>query len=177
MKTLLLLVFFAFVSSAQAVVPGLDEHCRNSRDIKTKTPVYEPLNFCVYTWPGSKNPDILYYFHGGGGSAKQWGQMKEYYSLWKKLGIDPPTVVTYSLGPFWLMKGSKSEQGTRMHWFLKEFIPAVENLVGFDQKKGFRHLEGVSMGAANAFLVSLNGPALFEKVALNCPAILLWAQH
>lgn len=127
-------------------------------------------NYCEYQVPGSTSKDVLYYFHGIGGSEYEWQNFPFYdktYSLW---GTSAPTVVTISYGSAWLLaeQNGSSYSGLYEH-FIKTALPYLETQLQLSPER--RLLMGLSMGGFNASQVYLKNPELFSKVALACPAI------
>lgn len=127
-------------------------------------------NYCEYQVPGSTSKDVLYYFHGIGGSEYEWQNFPFYdktYSLW---GNSAPTVVTVSYGSAWLLaeQNSSGVSGLYEH-FIHTALPYLETQLKLTPER--RLLMGLSMGGFNASQLYLKNPELFNKVALACPAL------
>ena len=137
------------------------------------TTIFEKIeyDYCIYKTDRSKNPDILFYFHGLLGSEKDWSLMPDHRqmrNIWKQNNQTAPTVITISFGRKWLL----SEVPTSpllFEKFTKQILPALEEKAG-GLAPGRRLLLGKSMGGFNSSQV-LFKTNLFEKVALACPAL------
>lgn len=146
---------------------------------KTKTDCVDvadpiPWTYCKTVTQGSRNRDLLYHFHGRGGSAKSWTEDDYYTKLvlgeWARNRVHPPTIVSISFGPIWLLveKNTSPDSGL-LEAFEKVIMPTVEkDLKNFS---GRRLLVGESMGGFNATQVALKQGQYFAKVAILCPAI------
>ncbi len=144
---------------------------------KTKTDcvdVKEPIawTYCKTETIGSRNRDLLYHFHGRGGKATFWTD-KDYYttlvrSEWARYGFHPPTVVSISFGPIWLLvEKNKSPDSGLLEVFQNVVMPTVEK--SLKHFSGRRLLVGESMGGFNATQVALKTGNDFAKVAILCP--------
>jgi hypothetical protein len=75
------------------------------------------LRYCVYRDAGGTNGDIVYHLHGRNLDEKIWNDNTYFTAMlqaqWQRLGAKPPTVVTISYGPTWLLtpKGQKPDSG------------------------------------------------------------------
>ncbi|MGE0762077.1 MAG: alpha/beta hydrolase [Bdellovibrionales bacterium] len=132
--------------------------------------------YCVHTpKEGSSNGDIAYLLHGRGQTEDNWNddtfytaQIQQY---WQQRKISPPTVVSISFGPVWLLntKGKQPASGLA-DIFTNEVIPTVELRLG---KPVRRLLFGESMGGINTLVLGLKHPELFKKIAALCPPVYL----
>jgi S-formylglutathione hydrolase FrmB len=88
---------------------------------------------------------------------------------WQMKNIVPPTVVSISFGPIWLLtdRGQQAKSGL-LPFFTNEVIREVESKVG---KPKYRIVFGESMGGLNALVLGLKTGHLFSKVASSCPAV------
>lgn len=160
--------FVLFVFSSAVFAAPLKTECVNLTQ-----PL--PWSYCKTTTPGSHNRDLLYHFHGRGGSAKTWTD-KDYYTElvrqeWTRRGFEPPTVVTVSFGPVWLLvEKNQSPASGLFEIFNKVVMPTVEKTL--PRFSGRRLLVGESMGGFNATQIALKSGDLFAKVAILCPAII-----
>jgi Putative esterase len=155
------------VAQSFGQAPEIQTQCRE---------FHEPdWSYCVTKTKGSKNPDLLYYLHGKEKEleAKTWSEDKEYYTArvreeWGKLNYDPPTVVSISFGPVWLLaeKNSDDNPSGLYEKVVKQIMPLIENSLKF---KGKRVLLGESMGGLNGSELVLKSPALFKRAAILCP--------
>lgn len=129
------------------------------------------FKYC-YRDPGSAtNNDVIYFFHGLGGSEKTWHRQclgtKMIQDWWDMNGYRP-RIVTVSFGPQWLLVNNKKQ--ALISYFTKVVMPFVEKRMG-GLRNGKRHIVGQSMGGFNAALIALKNPGMFSRVALLCPAI------
>lgn len=128
--------------------------------------------YCVTRDQDSKNPDVVYYFHGLTGSENSWYDMSApLMDEWKKEGADAPTVVSLSFGTVWLLAPTNKAvlPGRLLDIVLNTAMPQIEKQLG--GLHGKRILAGSSMGGFNATEVYLFDPKLFDRVALLCPAL------
>lgn len=129
-------------------------------------------SYCISRVEGSKNPDLVYYFHGIDGSEKDWVEHSiPVREKWAKDGQDAPTVVSISFGTVWLLAPHSGSEltGMLMDFVMKAAIPQIESKLG--GVHGRRMLVGRSMGGFNATELYLWYPEVFERVALLCPAL------
>lgn len=129
------------------------------------------FKFC-YRDPGSTNSDdIIYFFHGLGGSEKTWHRQclgTKMIQDWWDLNGYRPRIVTVSFGPQWLLVNNKKY--SLISYFTKVVMPLMEKRMG-GLRNGKRHIIGQSMGGYNGALISLKNPGMFSRVAMLCPAI------
>jgi pimeloyl-ACP methyl ester carboxylesterase len=127
---------------------------------------------CIHLVNRRQNPDILYFFHGVDRKAEDWQDRPEFNalrSLWEKTGRGMPTVLSVSFGPRWFMKAADGNDPGVHNTFVREIMPALENLIG-GLGPGKRMVLGESMGGANAALLFIREPQLFDRAAFLCPA-------
>ena len=137
-----------------------------------------PWSYCL-TIPAKPSGDLLYYFHGGGGSERNWDDAQGYgravARVWRERGFPEPAVAAVSFGPSWLLgPPSTGPAGGLMNVFLDGVMPRLESRLGAPRR---RLLAGESMGGFNAAQLVLVRPAMFEGVALVCPGIGLVSPH
>lgn len=131
-----------------------------------------PLRFCVYRDPNGTNSDIIYHLPGRNLDERIWNDDTYYTALvqseWQRTGALPPTVVTVSYGPTWLLvpRGRKGDSGLLEDFMAR--LPAIEATVGKPRR---RLLLGESMGGLNVLVAGLTFPAQFAKVAALCPGV------
>lgn len=126
--------------------------------------------WCIYKGEG---PDVLYYFHGGGGSENQWdkaGYFEDFAPVWKAMGYKTPTVIAFSFGTSWLLS-DMPEQKTPglLDLAVQKILPALEKRIG--GVKGQRLAMGPSMGGFNSAELSMRYPEKFARVAFLCPGL------
>jgi len=134
----------------------------------------KPWRACVHKpTQGGVNGNIAYLFHGRNLDENIWNDDTFYTALiqqyWSEHKLTPPTVVTVSFGPVWLLtpKG-KLEKSGLLEVVTNEVIPEVERRIGAPKK---RIVFGESMGGVNALILGLSKGSLFQRVASLCPAI------
>ncbi|MES3036488.1 MAG: alpha/beta hydrolase-fold protein [Bdellovibrionota bacterium] len=130
------------------------------------------VKWCIHFADRTKNPQVLYHFHGLGGNEKKWGNnyTKQLISYWKDQGLTAPTVVTVSFGKLWLL--TQTSFGSRRYeMFIKKMMPFFEAKLGLPVDASQRMLLGESMGGFNTTQVMLKNPELFSRFALHCPAV------
>lgn len=132
------------------------------------------LNFSIYRASSGVNSDVIYHFHGRNLDHSIWNDDTYYTALiqshWQKSNLEPPTVVSISYGPEWLLtaKNSNEESGL-MDDFISN-MPLIESKIG---KPRNRILIGESMGGLNVLILGLSHPELFSRVASLCPGVYL----
>ncbi|MDP8913260.1 MAG: esterase family protein [Pseudomonadota bacterium] len=131
-----------------------------------------PLRYCVYRDRRGTNSDLVYHLPGRNLDEHIWNDDTYYtamlQSYWQRTGALPPTVVTVSYGPTWLLvpRGRQPDSG-----LLDDFIsrlPSIEAKIGEPRR---RILLGESMGGLNVLVAGLSFPAQFAKVAALCPGV------
>ena len=76
------------------------------------------LRYCVHRAAGGVNGDVVYHLHGRNLEAEVWNDPTYFTALlqayWQNAGLLPPTVVSLSYGPVWLLapKGQAGGSGT-----------------------------------------------------------------
>lgn len=129
-----------------------------------------PWRYCVHRTPGSSSRDLIVHFHGRRGTERWWNDETYYtgklYEHWASSEVAPPTVVSISFGPLWVLVG---ETGDALDPVLSR---ATEHAVAW-AGHGFERvmLVGESMGGYNALIAALDAPQRFDKVAALCPPL------
>lgn len=131
------------------------------------------VSYCVHIPKQSSNPDVLYHLHGLNGSEATWqddyfytGQVR---GFWKAHQIAPPTVISISFGPLWVLaEKNESPNSGLFDAVTKGVIPLIESSLG--GVKGRRLLVGESMGGFNSTQLALK-TQLFVKAAILCAPI------
>ncbi len=130
------------------------------------------LRYCVYRAVGGVNGDIVYHLHGRGLDENIWNDDTYFTAMlqarWQDQGATPPTVVTLSYGPTWLLtpKGRAAKSGLLDD--IMRRLPAIEARIGAPRR---RMLLGESMGGLNVLIAGLSYPGQFAKVAALCPGV------
>ncbi len=129
--------------------------------------------YCIYTPRASSNGGVVYHFHGRGLSASRWNDASQYTGMlqaqWEARGVRPPSVVSVSFGPEWLMlPTTKNESSGALQVLLEVILPAAEKVTGVPR---YRLALGASMGGLNALLSGLHTRSVFGGIAALCPPI------
>jgi S-formylglutathione hydrolase FrmB len=122
----------------------------------------------------------LYYFHARNGNETWWNDKTYHtgklYETWKKMGVDPPTVIAISFGKLWLLTENSSDPTGGLFNVLQEtVIPTLERKV--EGKTGKRMVAGISMGGLNTLMVSMKSEGFFEKAASICAPLAAVSPH
>jgi hypothetical protein len=157
--------FSTFTTTARA--EALDPCTCEIVDEGTKACV---RGYCIY--PGT-NPDVLYYFHGAGGTLGKWAE-KHYYTSqlreeWARRHRSRPTVVAVSYGPAGMLapKNASPISGNFEN-FEQRMRPEIERKL--PRKIRRRLLLGESMGAFNVAQLALRTNH-YEKAAALCAVL------
>lgn len=130
------------------------------------------LRYCVYRDRRGSNGDIVYHLHGRNLDERVWNDDTYFTAMlqseWQRIPALPPTVVTLSYGPTWLLtpKGERADSGLLDD--LMRRLPVIEAKVGKPRR---RILMGESMGGLNVLIAGLSYPSQFAKVAALCPGV------
>jgi len=130
------------------------------------------LRYCAYRDRRGTNGDIVYHLHGRNLDERVWNDDTYMTAMiqgeWQHSRALPPTVVTLSYGPTWLLtpKGEKADSGLLDD--LMKRLPEIEAKVGRPRR---RLLFGESMGGLNVLVAGLSYPSRFAKVAALCPGV------
>lgn len=131
------------------------------------------FTFCVYRAAQGTDGRLAYHFHGRNLDAQAWNDDTYYTSMvqarWAALGVTPPTVVSVSFGPVWLLTppGAAPKAGL-LDVFREKVMPAVEAQTG---PPTARLVFGESMGGVNALAAGLGLPGAFSQVVALCPPL------
>ena len=130
------------------------------------------LRYCVHRAAGGVNGDVVYHLHGRNLDAEVWNDPTYFTALlqayWQNAGLLPPTVVSLSYGPVWLLAPKGQAGGSGLLDTIWRDISAIEARVGPPRR---RLLMGESMGGLNSLVLGLSQPQHFDKVAALCPAV------
>lgn len=131
-----------------------------------------PLRYCVFRAAGGVNQDIVYHLHGRNLDEQAWNDETYLTGMlqahWQSAGLPPPTVVSVSYGPVWLLapRGARPDSGLLEDLILR--LDEIERDIGPPRR---RMLLGESMGGLNALILGLSQPQRFSKVAALCPGV------
>lgn len=132
----------------------------------------ERMQYCVFRARAGTNGDVVYQLHGRNLDEHVWNDDTYWTALvqaeWQRNKALPPTVVTVSYGPTWLLtpKGKQEDSG-----LLDDFIarlPQIEGKIGIPRR---RILLGESMGGLNVLIAGLTHQEHFAKIASLCPGV------
>ena len=130
------------------------------------------LRYCVYRDRRGTNGDIVYHLHGRNLDERNWNDDTYFTAMlqaeWQRRRALPPTVVTMSYGPTWLLtpRGEKADSGLLDDLMTR--LPAIEARIGRPRR---RLLMGESMGGLNVLVTGLSHPSRFAKIAALCPGV------
>ena len=156
--------FATFISASQSQAADTDF---TSKCVEFGT---IPGGYCIHTPSHTRSKNILYYFHGLGGSESTW-QEKWYYTSqirneWNKMHAEWPTVVSISFGPTWLLAEKNASPYSGLYDVItKQVIPQIE--AQLNSKRGRRILMGESMGGFNTAQLALKWN-FFSRAAILC---------
>jgi len=132
------------------------------------------LRYCVHRAAGGVNGDVLYHLHGRNLEAEAWNDPTYFTALvqafWQRAGLLPPTVVSLSYGPVWLLAPKGQAEHSGLLDAIGPDIAAIEARIGQPRR---RLLMGESMGGLNSLVLGLSQPRRFDKVAALCPNVYL----
>ena len=130
------------------------------------------LHYCVYRAGVGTNGDVLYHLHGRNLDEQVWNDDTYFTALiqseWQHTGILPPTVVTISYGPTWLLAPRGEKPGSGL---LEAFMADIAEIESTIAEPDRRLLLGESMGGLNVLVAGLTYPDRFAKVASLCPGV------
>ena len=132
------------------------------------------LRYCVHRAEGGVNGDVVYHLHGRNLEAEVWNDPTYFTALlqayWQNAGLLPPTVISLSYGPVWLLAAKGQAEGSGLLDTIWQDISTIETRVGPPKR---RLLRGESMGGLNSRVRGLSQPQHFDKVAALCPNVYL----
>ena len=168
----LLLVFLLLPLTAQAMGkkpkdPKMTHECQAVQDERS-------YKYCISRREGSRNNDVLYFFHGSGHTEKRWkdgNYTQAIQQIWRESKFDPPTVIAVSFGRQFILRGQSDQSddsyGGLLDRVVYRIMPRLETHIG--GLKGRRILVGTSMGGFNAYQLYFKHPQLWEKASIQCP--------
>ncbi len=131
-----------------------------------------PLRYCVHRAAGGVNGDVVYHLHGRNLEAEVWNDPTYFTALlqayWQNAGLLPPTVISLSYGPVWLLAPKGQAGSSGLLDTIWRDVSTIEARVGPPKR---RLLMGESMGGLNSLVLGLSQPQHFDKVAALCPAV------
>lgn len=140
-------------------------------------PTGPALRYCIKRATTNNHTNIIYFFHGLGGSADDIYREPLSTALrlaLESLGSKMPHVVSVSFGSS-VPIGVDTSVGTSSlaGELITTGFPRIEQQLGFTSANPpSRQLMGVSMGGFNVLTVSASQPDLFKTVISLCPALI-----
>lgn len=172
----LVLILFSVAGAAwwawQQLSRPWGHHAVNFRPAHQQCDQEGHLRYCVHRASDGVNGDVIYHLHGRNLEAEIWNDPTYFTAMiqayWQSAGLLPPTVVSMSYGPVWLLtpKGQAKDSGL-LDTIWSE-ISAIEARIGKPRR---RLLMGESMGGLNSLVLGLSQPQRFDKVAALCPNV------
>lgn len=167
------LVIFVSLEATPAVtgsIPPLKPPA-GSRCGKLAMPSLGDMGYCLT--PGSKDRTLVF-FHGIMNDEAGWAgkAAKRLTKSFKSLRVEPPTVLTVSMGRIFFLSGRRLANGmTDVEEVTITLVKLVKQL-GLSSFEGPSRLDlmGDSMGGNNSLHVYLRNPEFFRRFALICPA-------
>jgi hypothetical protein len=164
---------FLVLSVAAAFVSECAHHSSDTAVIPKECFQEASFKYCLFPSPNRTNASVAYFFHGRGGSERDWesGSVlgREIKAFWKDNRIEPPTIVSVSFGKAWLLSPRMaSPESGLLELFERQVIPNVESRMTTIRK---RIVFGASMGGLNALIVGLSSKLQFDKVGALCAGI------
>lgn len=135
-----------------------------------------PVEYCYRDPAIINSPDVIYFFHAHGGSAKSWyRQIPGTYIIQSILDARGyrPQIISISLGHEWAL----TQNSMLMSIFKDSIFPIVERTVMKGRSIRKRHLIAQSMGGLSATSLALSQPEKFSRIALMCPALATLSPH
>ncbi len=130
------------------------------------------LRYCINQDSGGVNGDWLYHLHGRKLDETIWKDPSYMTAMiqgtWQQMGQRPPTVVTLSYGPVWLLSPKGNAEASGLLEQIRTDMAAIEARHGRPVR---RLLLGESMGGLNALILGLSQPEHYAKVAALCPGV------
>ena len=130
------------------------------------------LRYCVHRAAGGVNGDVVYHLHGRNLEAEVWNDPTYFTAMlqayWQNAGLLPPTVISLSYGPVWLLASKGQARSSGLLDTIWRDISAIEARLAPPRR---RLLMGESMGGLNSLVLGFSQPQHFEKVAALCPAV------
>ena len=131
-----------------------------------------PVKYSVYLpegYPSSKQKyPVLYLLHGYSGDNSDWlhkGNLQRTAdALIKKGKLEPTIIIMPDAGNCYYLNSANGKWNYH-DMFVKEFVPAIEQLYRIKKENKFRAVAGLSMGGFGATMLALKNPELFGQSA------------
>ena len=169
---LLVLLGFALATSAQA------DSRAECRSVPSKI-LASAVSYCAFLPPSydvdkSRQYPILYFLHGLGENAQilldsgGWNLIQD---LRQQKEIGDFVIVTPSAGRSFYIN-SLNGRVRYEDFFIKEFIPYIENHYRIEANRRHRGIMGISMGGYGALRMAFHFPDLFGSVSAHSAALI-----
>jgi pimeloyl-ACP methyl ester carboxylesterase len=154
------------------------------------------IKYCSQRSRPDINPQVgepvVYFFHGLGGSSQSFidnGYSEALRILASKEDFPPFTMISFDtafMSFFSDRGGIESGSAAYESWFIKEFMPLMENKFQLCRERRCRGTAGLSMGGFGALKIALRFSNMFSFAAVNSAALvplnvwdseLLWADY
>lgn len=135
-----------------------------------KYSVYLPFDYKT----SNRNYPILYLLHGLGDDASGWiqfGEIAYYADKAIANGTSSPMVIIMPDGLRSFYVNSADGKTKYQDYFLKELMPAVENIYRIRKSQRFRAIAGLSMGGYGTLNYAIKRPDLFCAAASLSAAV------
>jgi S-formylglutathione hydrolase FrmB len=138
----------------------------------------EPVGYCVLLPPSydadkARRYPVLYYLHGLGDNEQMFlrsGGWSLVQQLWDRQELGEFVIVTPRGGSSFYLN-SRDGQYRYEDFFLREFVPWIENRYRIRSGRAYRGLAGISMGGYGALRLAFRRPDLFGSVATHSAAV------
>ncbi len=170
----ILSLLLSFVpTNAETLYSSLTTSLGETRNCYSDTYENRSWKYCITETNGSKSADVLYDFHGLGGSENDWLDKERNIQIrnyWKNHSLNAPVVASLSFGPVWILAEKNPSSFSGLYeLFTQHIIDQIETKL--KSYTGRRLLIGASMGGFNASQIFLKNPGLFDKYVMSCPII------
>ena len=166
--TSIVLLIFSFSSLEAQYGKVLDNESLPSKILKgeRKYAVYLPPDYDQ----SNRSYPVLYLLHGYTDDHTGWVQFGEVLHIADeaiKQGKATPMIIVMPDADTGLPGYTNANSGEWDYedFFIKEFMPYVENKFRIKKEKRFRAISGLSMGGGGTFLYALHHPKLFASAA------------
>ena len=165
---------------ADAWVDPIIEEPVGTRYVTFAAPSLGPgrmASYLIYLPPGyDKNPakryPVLYYFHGGGGSARVGDIWVQKLDAAIKAGICPPMIAVSVEGlPGGGFLDTADGKSPIESVIIKDLIPNVDANYRTIPRRESRAVEGLSMGGSGAFHLAFKFPEMFSMIYGMCSGV------
>ena len=134
-------------------------------------------SYLIYLPPGyatnpAKRYPVLYYFHGGGGSARVADRWVQKLDAAIKAGICPPLIAVSIQGlPGGGFLDSADGKTPIESVIIKDLIPHIDATYRTIPKRESRAVSGLSMGGGGAFHLAFKYPEMFSMIYGMCSGV------